>query len=301
MFLVRLFTHTRTQTQHHYDDDDAVLPKRGNPQRPGAGCRVPGAGWNSPEKSRVLDGSIGSAKNNEAKWENMFQCGKHQGTNERKRREICGTIRGRTRRLPAAALALTVALAPSNTERQTVDSTKAAGTAPLCPPFSSMCPSRALPLLSLSWAVLPSYYLACTQAFLRSFSFCRSVSRARLHFRFFAVYFFSPFPSFYTRHRRHFRPYFSPSVSVCRWEENFLLVFLAEIGNSRSSLSRGKHIRYSLLLFFSLCAQLLANEPSHGPAAAAAAAEPVRKPVTGTTRHTKAIKRLVGRPRIDQS
>ena len=160
----------------------------------------PGAG--SPLKQSrkcVLDGSIGSARNNEAKWKNVVLVWKtarnertNKRTSERKRRKICGTIRGRTRRLPAAALALTVALAPSNTERQTVDSTKAAGTAPLCPPFSSMCPSRALPLLSLSWAVPPSCYLACTYAFLRFFSFCLPVA-CTSPFSFFAVYFFSRF------------------------------------------------------------------------------------------------------------
>ena len=199
MFLVGLFTHTRTQTQHHHDDgddddddDDAVLPKRGT-QRP-TGCRF--AVETVPKMRSRWKHWLGEEQRSEMKkCRSSVENGKertNKWTSERKRRKICGTIRGRTRRLPAAALALTVALAPSNTERQTVDSTKAAGTAPLCPPFSSMCPSRALPLLSLSWAVPPSCYLACTYAFLRFFSFCLPVA-CTSPFSFFAVYFFSRF------------------------------------------------------------------------------------------------------------
>lgn len=53
----------------------------------------------------------------------------------------------------------------------------------------------------------------------------------------------------------------------------------------------------TLLALVFLTLRATASEPtSRGPAA-----EPVRKPVTGTTRHTKAISRLVGRPLYDQS
>lgn len=85
-----------------------------------------------------------------------------------------GTIRGRTRRLPAAALALTVALAPSNTERQTVDSLKAAGTAPPCPPFSSMYLSRTFALLSRSNCSSIAVFRSYTRSFFPLLSFCLS-------------------------------------------------------------------------------------------------------------------------------
>lgn len=54
------------------------------------------------------------------------------------------------RRLPAAALALTVALAPSNTERQTVDSPKPAGPRHPAPRFHPRVLLALLPLLSRS-------------------------------------------------------------------------------------------------------------------------------------------------------
>lgn len=183
----------------------------------------------------------------------------------------------------------TVALAPSNTERQTVDSLKAAGTAPPCPPFSSMYLSRTFALLSRSNCSSIAVFRSYTRSFFPLLSFCLSCCPC--------VHFLSSLFTFVlVVHACFCSHFFFHSIFVYPWSKQaHRKTFDCYDHNSYLLYLVNTQKRYSLSFFLTLRAT--ASEPtSRGPAA-----EPVRKPVTGTTRHTKAISRLVGRPLYDQS
>lgn len=171
------------------------------------------------------------------------------------------------------------------------------------PFFIDVSFSRSPASFSLEQLLRRTMSLAHTRSFVLSLS--RSVSRCRLHVHFLSSLFtfvlvllssrvsplysrlfflFCSFLSLFERNIYIYKRSIQKRVVVC----------LRRDRDSRSSLSC-EVTRYSLCLFLALRA--ISSEPtSRGPAA-----EPVRKPVTGTTRHTKAISRLAGRPRLDQS
>lgn len=172
MFFLGLFTHTRTQTQH-YHDGDAMLTKRGNPE---TGCRL-AVGTVSKMHLRQQHRFAG-----EKQWENiawLTAAIRLRGMTK----QICGESNrndgkrwhdSRSHEKVAGCRLGTVALAPSNTERQTVDSLKAAGTAPPCPPFSSMYLSRTFALLSRSNCSSIAVFRSYTRSFFPLLSFCLS-------------------------------------------------------------------------------------------------------------------------------